>query len=635
MVRRSTASAPRTLPLIAILMVGAFVAATSVAAVSPGLSAAPGPAQGDAEALVAALADAPVNDRDASYLITVARSAVNLSGDPSDQPNRLRAQQMRNLEAAAAIEEVEDSVFPSDFARRIAAAEAASHWLQGTLSIPFDAARDHTTQPSTAPSAALLRLARHHGVEPTPAQTASLTELDDAPADISMVLTRFVDTFMTLELAADRAYASARLVQPLPENARGLDVQPSSPFTAANVDLAEVLPARNEFLSAANDLHAVLDAATTAHGGDCTPLHVPPVFTLELAGCDTTHTEDVVLVLDAGGNDTYLNNAGGNGVGGVAGTGCLSLARVGALVDLHGDDTYGDRTAPRRCGANGGGYIGLGILIDGDGDDQYTAGDYGTNGGGNYAGIGLLVDTGGADTFEGGSHGVNGGGSQGAGMLLIGPGTTRYVADTSGVNGGAATGTGFLHDVDGDDEYLATCCGANGGAYTGAAAFLLDGGGSDLFRAPAVIVGGVILFMPLGAVNGGATTAGSGFLLSLGGNDRYVGRHAGANGGGFLGGFGMLLDGTGDDIYSATDRGTNGGGHLGTGILIDMSGNDMYLATTDGANGGAATGFGLVLDGGGADYYEDAKVPGGACDDCSVPAKGQLGNQLDIVTATG
>lgn len=298
------------------------------------------------------------------------------------------------------------------------------------------------------------------------------------------------------------------------------------------------------------------------------PIDLCPVLALEPTGVDSIYRTDCVLIVDRGGNDTYLNNAGGSGVTLPENEPCLIYDAGGgaALLDLAGDDVYGDPEAPRSCGANGGGAAGLGMLIDLAGDDVYHADSYGTNGGGSLH-PGLLVDLVGNDTYRAGSHGTNGGGDQ--------------------------AGTGALVDLAGDDMYSARQKGTNGGAYQGGAGLLLDARGDDGYRADQ------------DGVNGGAKEGGVGLLVDLAGNDTYEAGYSGTNGGGDIGALGTLLDVAGDDRYETGSLSVNGGSIAGIGILIDGRGSDRYLARSAAANGGSHTGgLGHLVDGMGDDRYE-------------------------------
>jgi hypothetical protein len=312
-----------------------------------------------------------------------------------------------------------------------------------------------------------------------------------------------------------------------------------------------------------------------------------PAIAIDLDGVANEYSSFCALVIDVGGADTYLNNAGGSHVDGANVSGwydgeCRSsdVWAAGALVDLAGDDAYTPRT---HCGVNGGGYNGAGFLLDVAGNDVYTdsSDTYapwgGTNGGGDI-GIGFLLDMAGDDTY------------------------TADRVESRGINGGGNAGAGFLLDAGGDDLYVA-CSACH--------SFANDS--------------------PGGATNGGAYE-GTGFLLDAGGDDAYRAANDGTNGGA-LEGKGFLFDMAGNDTYRATDIGTNGGGHDGAGFLFDAAGNDVYMAGTLGTNGGATLGSGLLLDTSGFDsYYDEEYYCGGTGTDRTVVVKGDggMGAQVDL-----
>lgn len=250
---------------------------------------------------------------------------------------------------------------------------------------------------------------------------------------------------------------------------------------------------------------------------------------VDLQGLDSTYRDPAALLVDVGGNDVYLNNAGGSNVamdpfvcyhGGPVWT-----SSAAALVDLSGNDRY--QGGLGQCGMNGGAVGGTALLVDAGGNDTYLSGQGGVNGG-SIQGIALLLDAGGNDTYRAVSEGVNG--------------------------GAVDEGEGFLLDLGGNDLYNAT-----------------SGVGS----------------------NGGGALFGSGHLFDLAGNDTYYGRGGGGTNGGSNAGAGLLVDAAGNDTYVAGYGGTNGGteGPLVqecldsacptatvtfSGLLLDLGGPDYY-----------------------------------------------------------
>ena len=483
-----------------------------------------------------------------------------------------------------------------------------------------------------SPSAAVLALAARHGMVLTAGQRAAVARLGQLAAPIREALLDVFTAFLAFEDATRSAYAGADqakrdalLAQPRPEPGRR-DMPPlpaggvATPLDVG-VDLGPVLAARMLLLDAARALRA---AARQRFDADAAPALVDlcPAVAVGWTG-DDTYPTDCALTVDLGGNDTYLNNAGGVRASPLD---CVCIPTeddgliAAALVDLGGDDRYGKEYGS----ANGGGAGGAGFLFDGGGTDTYRGGDNGNNGGGDSLGTGFLLDA--------------------------GEEADAYVAYGNGANGGAGLGAaGFLLDTGGSDIYYADGFGSNGGAWVGAA-FLLDAGNGDdtygNWHGP--------------GVNGGASLNGAGFLLDAGGGDNYIDCYyssynsgwcgSGSNGGAGndwvpdgtspnVNTAGFLLDaGNGNDSYQAHDHGTNGGAAYGAvGLLLDEGGTDSYHAGATATNGGSYHGgIGLLLDGAGlGDTYEDRDGDGTGTDRTVAPKPADAtGAQLDFALAT-
>ncbi|MGB0652605.1 MAG: hypothetical protein ACPGQL_05345 [Thermoplasmatota archaeon] len=343
---------------------------------------------------------------------------------------------------------------------------------------------------------------------------------------------------------------------------------------------------------------------------DAGVLRLPPLLILDVWEAGSVHAQDVALLLDVGGDDLYVNNAGGSGIDLPAPAGSLAVAdrcamvqgfgrglthvgRAAAAFDLAGDDRY---LPGKGCGVNGGGYRGAGLLFDAQGKDRYVAGASGP-----------CVKT----------------------DLLVG-----HIVATCGGNGGAYWGHGLLVDGGGSDRYDAHGGGTNGGAaYPQATGLLVDAWGNDRYDG-----GGV-------GVNGGAHYAAQGSLVDLRGSDTYLGLDGGVNGGGD-GASGTLIDaGGGNDTYVGRDESVNGGAAAGgrrtietvtllpdflngRGLLLDDGGDDTYTARSRGVNGGGVGAHGLLLDLGGGDDYSDRQ--GGTGSDRTIWVKGTVGHQVDV-----
>ncbi len=307
-----------------------------------------------------------------------------------------------------------------------------------------DLALEQPVPEHASPSDAAIALAKLHGAELSADQREELQALDILDEPLRTELTDTIDAFLAFYLAADSAYGS------------------STPLG----DHGDVFAARNLLLDAVADLHAALDAPGSSTTSSQTT--VAPFLAVDLDGLDSTYTEDIVLVIDAGGNDTYHNNAGGNH---------RAFSPAAALVDLgNGADGYGNPDNLRLSGVNGGGAEGAGFLVDAGGNDTYHASYTGVNGGG-WRGSGFLLDHAGNDTSgtlddDGNlvtSWGANGGGggafgAGGAGTLVDVAGDDDYRAYNRGVNGGGNdASSGLLVDLAGDDNYTANAAGTNGG----------------------------------------------------------------------------------------------------------------------------------------------------------------------------
>ncbi|MGH9002133.1 MAG: cupredoxin domain-containing protein, partial [Acidimicrobiia bacterium] len=270
----------------------------------------------------------------------------------------------------------------------------------------------------------------------------------------------------------------------------------------------------------------------------------------------------------SGGDDVYLNNAGGNLIDvrrGPPGTGAPSIRPArgcvnpaydllagecviseALLVESAGNDTYGQMQPPdpnldglctdeplvHRIMTGGVGSWGVGILLDGAGDDSYLGKSI-TLGAGHFGGVGMLLDQGGNDS---------------------------YLAIRLAKGFGTLFGLGVFHDVAGNDSYS--------------------------------------YYLPR-ALNPDAPdrTLGAGGALDTGGTCDRVSRWE--EGSGFLGGVGVFFDDAGDDRYEVAApedhepgaseiirlSGSLGFGDGGFGLFFDGSGTDSYTGMPDRADG--------------------------------------------------
>ncbi len=231
---------------------------------------------------------------------------------------------------------------------------------------------------------------------------------------------------------------------------------------------------------------------------------------------------------DLGGDDVYECLQKSQGFGETRG--------VGVLVDAAGNDRYvaddsqvvdpSPQTAEHNvslaqgCGygrrahpGDGWSYAGgIGILVDGGGDDHYSCGVFG-QGTAYWYGLGFLVDLGGNDRYDGVWY-VQGSAAHFALACLVdGAGNDRYAASMHQSQGaGHDLSVGVLVDGGGDDEYRCpgTCLG--GGSWNGVGAFR-DDGGNDHY-----VTGGQAIGWASGAEEGRRCI---GVFVDRAGKDRY------------------------------------------------------------------------------------------------------------------
>lgn len=296
------------------------------------------------------------------------------------------------------------------------------------------------------------------------------------------------------------------------------------------------------------------------------------------------------LLLDAGGDDTYsLEEGDGQGYGGPGG--------VGVLADRSGNDTYYAEPLPEKAGKDRADYHsdqkyvgsnaqgvgmgrrgdlgdghdwagGLGALIDVDGDDHYTAGNF-SQGVGYWFGTGLLYDGGGNDVYDSVyfSHGSGAHFAIGA-IVDEGGDDVHRLSDFEHVGLGPKAGAGLAFGWDVVN------------------AFVIDRAGNDRYEAD-IISEGV------------SDIRSFALLLDEGGDDVYV-AHAGAAA------FGAVDE---QPTYLVPHRTSPFAFHLPqTAMLIDLGGRDRYLRVPDGGGDPVAD----LLAGDDRSWSREAKVGPGA-----------------------
>ncbi|MGH2710523.1 MAG: hypothetical protein ACRDH9_04885 [Actinomycetota bacterium] len=348
-----------------------------------------------------------------------------------------------------------------------------------------------------------------------------------------------------------------------------------------------------------------------------------------------TYTQNTELLVDLGGDDVYLNSAGG------------AVVSASVNVDLGGNDRYAPGSAAIHpyadssldfLVAQGAGNGGIGILVDRAGNDRYEASGSSASPsrlitsvwaqGTGVDGIGALFDLAGSDSYSASAPGAQsarlwlaaqGAGEQGTGVLVdAGGGADTYILDAGNWTQAGAdvlgqgfgrVGLGVVHDDGGTDTFEARV-----------SASWLDESQADYpFDTPSFDA------MPSASIRAqGSGHAGEGYLLEGQGTTVYATEVTGegntsvsniSQGAGVMGGTGALQDLGGNDTYRArasstyrreivvTDEckcqrakallplnlgmsssllGQGGGWNVGgEGLLHDASGNDTYEAAND------------------------------------------------------
>ncbi len=306
-------------------------------------------------------------------------------------------------------------------------------------------------------------------------------------------------------------------------------------------------------------------------------------FVIGSPDSDRIDGADCLLIVDFGGNDTYTGPVG-------------ATARVdqgiSVLIDLAGDDIYSqeDDREP-SCGA---GILGVGLVYDADGSDQYQGTIFAQGAG--FLGMGILFDKSGGDDYWAQTS-SQGAGYFGFGIAVDASGNDNYYIYGDGQGfGGIGGGVGCLADYSGDDVYTAEPSAdvVNRGDYH-----------SD-FKINVNAAQGAGMGRRGDGSDGHSWAGGVGAIVDIKGNDRYISGNW-TLGCGYWFGTGVCYDGEGDDEYKSVYFTQASGAHFCNGVLVDESGDDKHLLYE---TAGAALGFGwdytnaLFVDRKGNDQYE-------------------------------
>jgi hypothetical protein len=306
------------------------------------------------------------------------------------------------------------------------------------------------------------------------------------------------------------------------------------------------------------------------------------------ASADERHGNSVVI--DLAGNDRYEGAPLGLATGRLG---------VGILFDRAGNDVYA-----LRLGSGGTGFGGVGILFDAEGDDVYT-GERMTQGAA-IGGLGLLIDGSGHDRYT--SHGftLGFGGPLGVGVVIDVRGNDQYQC------GGALPSAYNLQDAPQGDPrdplFQFDCFGLGVGAgfrvlvkqpewqaksLAGGRGMLIDLAGHDRYQSANFSQGMGYFF-------------GTGLLLDLNGNDHYNAARYGQGASAHYG-VALFVDHLGDDRYGSTGPYYNTGAAWDHGVSLSIdagTGHDTYaLDRTTGLGISDHRGWAIFVDEGGDDQY--------------------------------
>lgn len=182
------------------------------------------------------------------------------------------------------------------------------------------------------------------------------------------------------------------------------------------------------------------------------------------------------LLLDLDGDDTYTAERRSQGF--------ASMMGYGLLLDVSGDDNYEATDELSFAQGAGVGHRdfhlgGVGVLVDGNGNDHYLGSEY-VQGAGYFGGLGLLVDHGGNDTYQGKKFAQGAGVHVGTGVLIDRSGDDQYSASVRSQGAAWDLGVGFLGELTGDDRYTSKQT-SQGYVAQGGFAVLADNAGTDRY----------------------------------------------------------------------------------------------------------------------------------------------------------
>lgn len=528
--------------------------------------------------------------------------------------------------------------------------------------------------PAVAPGPLAVELARAHAIAGTPLSPMARLRLAASVASVPPTLAAPLATLVAGANAAETARgdllagleaADLAVLVPHASAGRAYDAGAADRLSlVGNADPSDLLAAEAALAGlderAAFTAHAILARAVddavaqlaAARAAGIAPFTLgTPYGDVHVAGEGAdVHTRERFVTIDLGGDDAWLNSAGGVSADVL---GLLAMPAPPQPTDpgfaAWVETAYG--FVHRAHNAS--------IAIDLGGNDAYTAA-FGAQGFGAFGGFGALVDVAGDDRYTGGRFTQGAGLILGAGFLADLGGSDAYRVDRQGQGYGHDLGGGFLLDAGGADTYDAFVLAQGTGYSFNVAGVLVDLAGNDRYACSGVLDFAESI-IPVNAPRPGsicqaAGFGGTGILVEATGDDTYAtassfqsmsligvsllvdgdGRdayfgHEWSHANGVLGAA-VLVDGGGDDLYQSRQVepapwldvyiGSNAMGYLGVGVLTDGAGNDVYESTPRkdlwlvqyGCGAGCAWGAGaaVLTDLDGNDRYESEMGQGGA-----------------------
>ena len=251
------------------------------------------------------------------------------------------------------------------------------------------------------------------------------------------------------------------------------------------------------------------------------------------------HEADAAVLIDLGGDDEYFNNQATSVPGSIP---------TAILIDMAGNDAYESTDdLSQGCGA-----LGVGILMDCNGDDSYLGMQFAQGIG--YGGIGMLIENSGNDVYRALTF-SQGCAFFGYGVLADASGDDRYDAKQTSQGVGLPRGFGMVRDTGGKNNFY--CKGDMITSYGTRGRFSGWCQGFGFGLRPYASGGVGILFTNSGSnrMEGGDFCQGGGYYCSLG----------------------MLISaGKADDMYIGTRYAQGFGVHQAAGAFLECGGNDTY-----------------------------------------------------------